>query len=59
MVAFFLILSGFKFVTAQGSEDKLKEAKTTFRITITGAVIIVGAQTIAAVLEKVFTDLQV
>jgi hypothetical protein len=59
VVAFFLILSGFKFVTAQGSEDKLKEAKTTFKNTIIGAVIIVGAQTIAAVLETVFKSLQI
>lgn len=58
VIAFFLLLSGFKFVTAQGSEDKLKEAKTMFFNTIVGAVIIIGAQTIIAVLKSLFESLQ-
>jgi hypothetical protein len=57
VIAFFLILSGFKFVAAQGSEDKLKDAKNTFKYTILGAVIIIGAQTIISVVQGIITSL--
>ena len=56
VIALFLILSGFKFVAAQGSEDKLKDAKQTFMYTIIGALIIIGAQTILAVVKSIFTQ---
>ncbi|HEY0908554.1 MAG TPA: hypothetical protein VGE35_04400 [Candidatus Paceibacterota bacterium] len=58
VVAFFLLLSGFKFVTAQGSESKLEEAKSTFYGTIIGAIIVVGAHTITAILESVVKSLK-
>lgn len=57
VIAFFLILSGFKFVTAQGSEDKLKDAKSTFTYTIIGAMLIIGAQVIVNVLKDIFTQI--
>ncbi len=57
VVAFFLLLSGFKFVTAQGSESKLEDAKKTFYGTIIGAIIVIGAQTIFAILESVVKSL--
>ncbi len=57
VVAFFLLLSGFKFVTAQGSETKLEDAKSTFYGTIIGAVIVIGAKTIYVVLEAVVKSL--
>lgn len=47
LVAIFLIYSGFLFVTAQGSEDKLKTAKTTFFWAIVGGAVIIGARAIA------------
>jgi hypothetical protein len=53
VIAFFLIVSGFKFVTAQGSDDKLTEAKQTFYYTLVGALIIIGAQTIVAIVEGI------
>lgn len=57
VIAFFLIWSGFKFVAAQGSDDKLQDAKRTFYYTIIGALLIIGAQTIIAVLKNIFSGL--
>lgn len=53
VVAFFLIYSGFKFVSAAGNKDKLDEAKHTFYYTIIGALIVIGANT----LVKIYTGL--
>lgn len=50
VAAFFLLLSGFRFVTAQGNETKLGDAKKTFYYTIIGIVVIVGSQIIVDVL---------
>lgn len=57
VVAFFLILSGFKFVTAQGSDSKLSEAKTTFKYTLIGAFLVIGAQVIISVLKSIVAGL--
>ena len=48
---FFLIWSGFLFVTAAGSEEKLKTAKDTFVWTIVGSCIVLGAQVLSKVIE--------
>ncbi|MDE1874498.1 MAG: hypothetical protein KGI79_00865 [Patescibacteria group bacterium] len=56
VVAFFLILSGFKFVTAQGNESKLEDAKSTFFHTVIGAFIVIGAQVIIDVVKSIFTS---
>jgi hypothetical protein len=56
-IAFFLILSGFKFVTAQGSDEKLTKAKETFYYTIAGALIIIGAQTIINIVRGIISGL--
>ncbi|HRH22613.1 MAG TPA: pilin [Candidatus Paceibacterota bacterium] len=57
VVAFFLILSGFKFVVAQGKPQEIESAKKTFWYTIVGGLIIVGAQTIARILEELVKNL--
>lgn len=57
VVAFFLILSGFKFVVAQGNPKEIESAKQTFWYTIVGGLIIVGAQTIARILEELVKNL--
>ena len=57
VVAFFLILSGFKFVVAQGNPKEIESAKQTFWYTIVGGLIIVGAQTIARILENLVKSL--
>lgn len=49
---FFLIWSGFLFVTAGGSEEKLKTAKATFIWTIVGSAIVLGAQVLSVLIEN-------
>lgn len=46
IVAFFIIWSGFLFVTAGGNEEKIRTARTTFTWTMIGAAILLGAWTI-------------
>lgn len=57
VVAFFLVWSGFKFVFAQGNESKLDDAKHTFYYTIIGAAIVIGAKTIAVIVQNLITSL--
>lgn len=54
----FLIYSGFLFVTAQGNEQKISKAKTTFFWTIVGTVLIIGAWAIALALNEFTKSLQ-
>lgn len=58
VIAFFLLLSGFKFVTAQGSDEKLTEAKRTFFYTVIGALILIGANTIIQVVQGIIRGIQ-
>jgi hypothetical protein len=58
VIAFFLVLSGFKFVAARGNETKLTSAKQTFWYTIVGALLIIGAQTIIAIVESIIKGIQ-
>jgi len=46
IVVFFIILAGFKYVTAQGDPGKLEDAKRALVYAIIGGVIIVGATAI-------------
>ncbi len=59
VIAFFLLLSGFKFVVAQGSDTKLEDAKKTFFYTLIGAALIIGAQVIVSILQGIFAALNV
>ena len=52
VAALFIIYSGLMFVTARGSEDRLKKAKTTFMWTIVGTAVLLGAKVIAAVVKE-------
>lgn len=56
VIAFFLIWSGFKFVVAQGNEEKLKDAKKTFYYTIVGAILLIGANVITEVVRTVINQ---
>jgi uncharacterized membrane protein len=50
VVVFFVIYSGFQFVTAQGSDEKISKAKKTFMWTIIGGLILLGAMTLSNVI---------
>lgn len=54
----FIIYSGLLFVTARGSEDKLKTAKTSITWAIIGTAILVGAKIIAEVLKSTIETLK-
>jgi len=51
-IAFFLILSGFKFVMAQGKPEDLKNARETLKNTIIGAFILIGANVITELVKN-------
>lgn len=46
-----IIYSGFLFVTAQGNDAKLEKAKSTFFWVIIGAIVLLGANQLAGVVE--------
>ncbi len=52
VVGFFVVLSGFLFVNAQGNKEKLKTARTVLIWTLVGTAIIVGATPIAKMIEE-------
>lgn len=56
-IACFLLLAGFRFITARGNEDALSKAKNTFFFTIIGALIIIGAQVVIDVIQSIVTGL--
>ena len=49
VVVFFIIYSGFKFVTAKGNEGEVTKAKDIFFATVIGGAILLGADVIANV----------
>lgn len=50
IVVFLVIYSGFLFVTAQGSDEKITKAKKYFFAVIIGALLILGAQVLSVVI---------
>lgn len=57
VVVFFIIWSGFLFVTAGGSEEKIKKARTTFTWTMIGAAILLGAWAITTTIEATICEI--
>ena len=55
---FFLVRTGFYFVTAGGSEDKLTKARADFLYVVIGLAIILGAQLIGAILQNTLNSLR-
>lgn len=47
VAVFFIVLSGFRFIAAQGNQEKLSEARSNFMWTIVGVAIFIGAWTLA------------
>lgn len=52
IVVFFVILAGFKYVTAQGNPDQISEASHALLYAIIGGVVIVGAVAILAIIKS-------
>jgi hypothetical protein len=53
------IYTGFLFVTAQGSDSKLKDAKSAFLNSVIGTAILLGAWVIARVIEGTINQFSV
>lgn len=58
IVIFFIVLAGFKFVTARGDSGEISEAKQALTWAVIGGVIIFGARTIIAVIQGTVKSLQ-
>ncbi len=53
-----IIYSGFLFVSAQGNEEKLQTAKTTFMWTVIGVAVLLGAKVLSAGIKETFDQLK-
>jgi hypothetical protein len=58
VVAFFIIWSGFMFVTAQGNAEKLETARQRLLWTIIGAILLLGAWTISQAIKGTVEDIR-
>jgi hypothetical protein len=52
VIVFFIILAGFKYVTAQGNAGKIEEATTTLMYAIIGGVLVLAAVAIAEIIRN-------
>ena len=50
LLTLFIMWSGFLFLTARGSDEQLKKAKTVFYWTVVGGAVLVGANVLAEAL---------
>lgn len=57
LAAIMIIFAGYQFVTAQGNDQKIKDARQTFYWAIIGAAVIVGARVIAGAVVNFAQDL--
>jgi hypothetical protein len=57
IVGVFFVISGFKFVAAQGNEEKLSDAKRGFVYTVIGAVLLLGAWTLATIISSTVAEI--
>ncbi|MBI2109339.1 MAG: hypothetical protein HYT93_04190 [Parcubacteria group bacterium] len=51
IAALFLIYSGYLFVSARGSDDDLKKAKSIFLWTLVGIAVLLGAKVLASIIQ--------
>jgi len=58
IIVFFIILAGFKFVTAQGNETELAKAKQALLYAIIGGLLILGAFVILEVIQGTVASFQ-
>ncbi len=52
VIVLFIILAGFKYVTAQGNAGKIEEATTTLMYAIIGGVLVLAAVAIAEIISN-------
>lgn len=52
LLVLMLVFVGFLFVTAQGKEEKIRDARSALMWTVIGGLILLGAQTISLVIQS-------
>ncbi len=57
IIAFFIVVAGFRFVTAQGNPENLKKAKMNFLYVIIGAGLILGAWVLSTLIGATVSQL--
>jgi len=57
VVVFFIIFTGFKFVTAQGNPEKISEARQMFVWTIVGTAVLLGSWAIVVAIEGTLCEI--
>ena len=57
IVAFFIVYSGFLFVSARGNDSKLSKAKENFKWVILGSALILGAWVLATMIAGTVAQL--
>jgi hypothetical protein len=58
IIALFIVWGGFQYITAQGNTTKIENAHKTFLWTIIGAILILGAWTLANILGDTIDTLR-
>lgn len=58
IIVFFIILAGFKYVTARGNATQTEEATRALTYAIIGGVLVLGAVAISAIIGDVVTQFQ-
>lgn len=56
IVVIFIILAGFKYVTARGDASKVQEATRALTYSVIGGVLIIGAVAIAEIIKNLITS---
>lgn len=59
IIVFFIILAGFKYVTANGNEEKVKSATSALTWAVIGGVLVLGAKILLEVIQNTVKALQV
>ena len=55
----FLVWAGFKFVTAGGNQEKVKDARNMFLWTVLGIVLILGAKLLGDILNNTLSSITI
>ena len=57
VLAFYIVYTGYLFVTAQGNEQNLQKAKESLKWVLIGGAIILGAQVLSNAILQTITDI--
>ncbi len=58
VIVLFIVFIGFRFIAAEGKPEKLKEVQSLFFWALVGALLVLGAWTLAQAIQGTVTQLQ-